>query len=69
MPTELDELQRKISADGNRRGCVEKEEDRLEPGASYGPAEGTGGAEGGIQNRKAQWDNEKASVGEAVEAA
>lgn len=62
MPTELDELQRKIMQMEIEEAALKKEEDRLSQERLTDLQKELAELKEEFQNRKAQWDNEKASV-------
>ena len=62
MPTELDELNRKIMQMEIEETALKKEDDRLSKGTSGETAGRTWQRTGENLQKKAQWDNEKHSV-------
>lgn len=62
MPTELDELQRKVMQMEIEEAALKKEDDRLSRDRLEALQKELAEQKEGLQNRKAQWDNEKSSI-------
>ena len=64
MPTELDEISRKIMQHEIEEAALKKENDAALPGASGGDAKGAGrAARRSSTSMKAKWENEKSAIG------